>query len=263
MRVLHPYHMVTASPWPAYISLALFNAAVGAVGYFGGLPAGGSALLAAVAAVTLVLTLWLRDVVAEGTYLGDHTADVVRGLGLGTALFISTEVMVFVSLFWAYFHAALSPAVEVGVVWPSAGLAAIDPFALPLLNTVLLLSSGASVTYAHHGVVAGSRGAAAAGLAVTLGLAVVFTACQGVEYSTAPFSMQDGVYGTVFYASTGAHGFHVLLGTLFLGVGTARLLAHHLTSGHHEGLQFGIVYWHFVDVVWLFLFVAVYGFSAG
>ena len=263
MPTFHPFHMVTPSPWPLTISLALFNLAMAAVGYFSGLPYAGSGLLLGLATVVLILSLWLRDVVAEGTYLGDHTSDVVRGLGLGVTLFITTEVMVFVSIFWGYFHAALSPAVETGVCWPSAGIAAIDPFALPLLNTVLLLSSGAAVTYAHHGIVAGHRSAAVLGMAGTLVLAMVFTLCQGVEYSTAGFSMQDGVYGSVFYASTGAHGFHVLLGTLFLGVGAARLAASHLTTGHHMGLQFAIVYWHFVDVVWLFLFVVVYGFSAG
>lgn len=262
MFLFHPFHIVTVSPWPLYISVALFNLAIAAVSYFSGLQASGTVLLFALGVVVLVLALWLRDVVAEGTYLGDHTSDVVRGIGLGVVLFIATEVMVFVSIFWAYFHAALSPAVEVGVSWPSAGIAAIDPFALPLLNTILLLSSGAAVTYAHHGLVAGSRGATLAGMALTLVLAVVFTLCQGVEYQTAGFSMQDGVYGTVFYASTGAHGFHVLLGTLFLAVGAVRLYYYHLTTGHHMGLQFAIVYWHFVDVVWLVLFVVVYGFSA-
>jgi cytochrome c oxidase subunit 3 len=260
--LFHPFHIVTVSPWPLYISVALFDLAMAAVGYFSGLPYAGSGLLLGLGTVTLVLALWLRDVTAEGTYLGDHTSDVVRGIGLGVVLFITTEVMVFVSIFWAYFHAALSPAVEVGVSWPSAGIAAIDPFALPLLNTVLLLSSGAAVTYAHHGLVAGSRQATLVGMALTLTLATVFTVCQGVEYETAGFSMQDGVYGTVFYASTGAHGFHVLLGTLFLLVGAVRLYYYHLTTAHHMGLQFAIVYWHFVDVIWLVLFVVVYGFSA-
>jgi len=262
LPVFHPFHRVTASPWPLAISVALYNLAVAAVGSFTGLAGAGTALLCALLAVAFVLALWLRDVVAEGTYLGDHTSDVVRGIGLGVVLFITTEVRVFVAIFWAYFHAALSPAVEVGVSWPSAGIAAIDPFALPLLNTVLLLSSGAAVTYAHHGIVAGSRGSALVGMALTLLLAVVFTVCQGVEYQTAGFSMQDGVYGTVFYASTGAHGFHVALGTLFLLVGALRLFYGHLTTGHHRGLQFAIVYWHFVDLVWLVLFVVVYGFSA-
>lgn len=263
MPVFHPFHIVTASPWPLYISVALFNLALAAASYFGGLAGSGTVLVFSLAVVVLVIALWLRDVVVEGTYLGDHTSDVVRGIRLGVVLFIATEVMVFVSIFWAYFHAALSPAVEVGVSWPSAGIVAIDPFALPLLNTVLLLSSGAAVTYAHHGLVAGNRGATLAGMALTLVLATVFTLCQGVEYQTAGFSMQDGVYGTVFYASTGAHGFHVLLGTLFLAVGAVRLYYYHLTAGHHMGLQFAIVYWHFVDVVWLVLFVVVYGFSAG
>jgi cytochrome c oxidase subunit 3 len=262
MPVFHPFHMVTVSPWPLYISLALFNLAMGAVGYFNGLALSGSVLLFALGTVVLIMALWLRDVVSEGTYLGDHTSDVVRGIGFGVTLFIVTEIMVFVSIFWGYFHAALSPAVEVGVSWPSAGIAAIDPFALPLLNTVLLLSSGAAVTYAHHGLVAGDRGAALVGMGLTLALAAVFTLCQGIEYATAGFTMQDGVYGTVFYASTGAHGFHVILGTLFLLVGAVRLAAYHLTTAHHMGLQFAIVYWHFVDIVWLILFVVVYGFSA-
>jgi len=148
--------------------------------------------------------------------------------------------------------------VVLGSTWPPLGIDALNPFGVPLLNTLLLLSSGAFITYGHHALINGNRSGAIYGAALTIVLAVLFTGLQYLEYMEAGFTFSDSSYGTVFYASTGLHGLHVIVGTIFITVGFVRLILHHLTSDHHIGLESAILYWHFVDVVWLFLFVSVY-----
>ena len=238
-----PYHLVDPSPWPLLTSFALLTFAISAVLYFHSFPNSGYMLTLGLFLTTTVMILWFRDVVTEGTLLGDHTVAVQHGLTLGTALFITSEVFVFVSVFWAYFHSALSPTVELGAVWPPQGIEALDPYALPLLNTVLLLSSGATVTWAHHSLIQGDRKGAIIGNILTVVLALLFTYCQYIEYSTAPFSMSDSVYGSTFYAATGLHAIHVIIGNLFIIVGAVRLVLYHLTNHHHIGYESAILYW--------------------
>ena len=204
------------------------------------------------------MSFWFRDVISESTFLGDHTLAVQKGLNLGVILFITSEALFFLAIFWAFFHSALAPTVELGAQWPPMGIEAINPFELPLLNTILLLSSGVTVTYAHHSLIEGNRKSALYGLIATIILAVVFTGFQGVEYTVSSFTLADGVFGSCFYFGTGFHGLHVMIGTAFLSVGLWRVLAYHLTDNHHLGLEAGILYWHFVDVVWLFLFISIY-----
>ena len=201
---------------------------------------------------------WFGDVNAEGSFLGNHTKEVKKGLVLGFLLFVVSEVMAFASVFWAYFHNALSPAVELGGTWPPLGITPLDPFAIPLLNTFLLLSSGAFITYGHHALIGGLRKDAIISIFWTIVLAVVFTLFQYFEYSNADFSIADSIYGTVFYASTGLHGFHVIVGTIFIFWSFTRLIKYYISKQGHIGLESSILYWHFVDVVWLFLYMTVY-----
>jgi cytochrome c oxidase subunit 3 len=254
----HQFHMVEASPWPLLQSLALLTLTVSAVLYFNGVQHSEVLLGLGFFSTLFGMILWFRDVTIEGTYLGDHTFSVQKGLTMGVGLFILTEALFFFSIFWAYFHSSLSPNVELGGHWPPAGIEAMNPFAIPLLNTVLLLSSGATVTYAHHALIEGNRRAALIGVGMTLLFAIVFTSMQAFEYNEAGFTMADGVYGSVFYFSTGFHGLHVIVGTLFIAVAFVRLINYHLTDHHHIGFESSILYWHFVDVVWLFLYISVY-----
>lgn len=253
-----PFHLVDPSPWPILLSFSLLNTAIAAVLYFHGFQYGGALLILGLILSSFGMILWFRDVITEGTYLGHHTKEVKNGLMIGVILFIISEVFAFLSVFWAFFHSSLSPAIEIGGTWPPAGITPLDPFAIPLLNTFLLLSSGAFITYGHHALIAGDRKAAIDGVFMTILLACVFTGLQYFEYSEAGFTMSDGVYGSAFYASTGLHGFHVIVGTLFILVGFIRIINYQLTKEHHQGFEASILYWHFVDVVWLFLFVAVY-----
>lgn len=253
-----PYHMVEPSPWPIMLSFSLLNLTVAAVMYMHGHPNGDTLLSLGFFVTVFGMALWFRDIVSESTLLGHHTKEVTKGLTIGIVLFIISEVFAFLSVFWAFFHSSLSPAVEIGGVWPPQGITPLDPFGIPLLNTFLLLSSGAFVTYGHHALIKGDRRGAINGTLYTIILAIIFTALQYVEYSEAGFTIADSVFGSAFYASTGLHGLHVIIGTIFIGVGFIRIVNYHLTDTHHQGFEASILYWHFVDVVWLFLFVAVY-----
>ena len=253
-----PFHLVEVSPWPILVSFSLLTMAISAVMYMHGYPYGGSLLSLGFILTASGMTLWFRDVITEGTYLGCHTTQVQKGLTIGVVLFIISEVFAFLSVFWAFFHSSLSPAIEIGGIWPPIGITPLDPFAIPLLNTFLLLSSGAFITYGHHALIAGNRKGAIDGVILTIILAVIFTALQYYEYSEAGFTIADGVYGSAFFASTGLHGIHVIIGTIFIAVALIRIINYQLTNKHHNGFESSILYWHFVDVVWLFLFVAVY-----
>lgn len=248
--------MVTPSPWPILSSFALLSLALSSVLMF----QGGGVLLFVGSLLSVIgsMLFWFRDVILEGSYEGSHTSKVVKGIHIGMILFIVSEVLFFFSIFWAYFHSALSPAVEIGNFWPPKGIEAINPWELPLLNTVILLSSGSTVTYAHHSLIEGNRQGALTGMFLTIVLALVFTILQGIEYFNSTFTMSDGIYGSCFYFGTGFHGLHVIIGTIFLLVGLYRIWNYQLTESHHLGLEAGILYWHFVDVVWLFLFIAIY-----
>ena len=254
----HPFHLVSPSPWPFNTSVALLNTALTAGLSFHLFFHKMSTLMFSLTSVAYSMSLWFRDVISEGTYLGNHTLAVQRGLNMGVALFIISEVLFFLAIFWAFFHSALSPTIELGAKWPPMGIESINPFELPLLNTIILLSSGVTVTYSHHSLIQGNRKAGLDGLVFTVGLALIFTALQGVEYTVASFTISDGTYTSCFYFGTGFHGFHVIIGTIFLSVGFWRYLAYHLTENHHLGYESGILYWHFVDVVWLFLYISVY-----
>jgi len=252
------FHLVSPSPWPLFTSIALLTLTTTGVLSMHNFNNAGYIWLLALISVISSMSLWFRDVISEGTYLGNHTLSVQRGLNMGVGLFIVSEGLFFLAIFWAFFHSALSPNIELGAQWPPMGIQSINPFELPLLNTVILLSSGFTVTYAHHSLIQGNRNGTLYGLVFTVILAIIFTALQGIEYSVSSFTISDGTFGSCFYFGTGFHGLHVIIGTAFLVVGLWRVLAYHSTDNHHLGLESAILYWHFVDVVWLFLFISIY-----
>ena len=254
----HPFHLVSPSPWPIYTCISLLTLTTSGVLSMHGFANAEYFLALAFVLVISSMSFWFRDVISEATYLGNHTLAVQRGLNMGVALFIVSEALFFLAIFWAFFHSALSPTVELGAQWPPMGLEAINPFELPLLNTVILLSSGVTVTYAHHSLIQGNRKGALYGLVSTVILAIIFTGFQGIEYTVSSFTISDGTFGSCFYFGTGFHGLHVMIGTAFIAVGLWRVLAYHSTDNHHLGTESAILYWHFVDVVWLFLFVSIY-----
>ena len=254
----HPFHLVSPSPWPLNTSISLLSLTCSGVLRMHVFNHAIVFVLFSLLCLIVSMSLWFRDIIFEGSYLGDHTLAVQRGLNLGVGLFIVSEALFFLAIFWAYFHSALGPTVELGTGWPPTGVEAVNPFELPLINTVILLSSGFTVTYAHHSLIENNRNGTLDGLAFTVVLAVIFTCCQGIEYVVSFFSFGDSSFGSSFYFGTGFHGLHVIIGTIFLAVGLWRMLAYHITENHHLGLESGILYWHFVDVVWIFLFISIY-----
>nr|YP_010148949.1 cytochrome c oxidase subunit III [Pygmaeocidaris prionigera]QQV69853.1 cytochrome c oxidase subunit III [Pygmaeocidaris prionigera] len=252
----HPYHLVDQSPWPLTGAISGLMMTSGLVLWFHTQ----SLILLTLGFVLLILTMinWWRDVIREATFQGSHTAPVENGLRYGMILFITSEVCFFFAFFWAFFHSSLAPTVEIGVTWPPTGITPLNPFLVPLLNTAVLLSSGVTITWAHHSILAGNRTEAIQALFLTVALGVYFTMLQAWEYYDAPFTIADSVYGSTFFVATGFHGLHVIIGTTFLLVCFFRLVSFHFSTHHHFGFEAAAWYWHFVDVVWLFLYISIY-----
>lgn len=258
LKTKHSFHLVDPSPWPLVASLGALAMTTGGVLYMHKFYGGGQLLLTGFFIILYVMYTWWRDIVREATYEEQHTFAVQRGLRLGMILFIVSELMFFFAFFWAFFHSSLAPTFAIGGVWPPQAIETIQTSGIPLTNTFFLLSSGATVTWAHHAIIVRAKKQALIGLILTLILAILFTGLQGLEYYEAPFSISDSVYGSCFYMATGFHGFHVFVGTISLLISFIRIVFNHFTNTHHFGFESAAWYWHFVDVVWLFLFITVY-----
>nr|YP_010868909.1 cytochrome c oxidase subunit III [Hilara brevispina]WGU46325.1 cytochrome c oxidase subunit 3 [Hilara brevispina] len=252
----HPFHLVDYSPWPLTGAIGAMTTVSGLVKWFHQYDM--SLLLLGTFITTLTMYQWWRDISREGTFQGLHTMSVSKGLRWGMILFIVSEVFFFISFFWAFFHSSLSPAIELGAMWPPAGIIPFNPFQIPLLNTAILLSSGVTVTWAHHSLMEGNHSQTTQGLFFTVLLGIYFSILQAYEYIEAPFTIADAVYGSTFFMATGFHGFHVLIGTTFLIICLMRHLNNHFSKTHHFGFEAAAWYWHFVDIVWLFLYVTIY-----
>ena len=261
LRTAHQYHLVDPSPWPIFGSLGGFCLTVGGVLYMHKFSGGWSLFLTGLFIVILTMFVWWQDVIREATFEGCHTITVQKGLRLGMILFIISEVMFFFAFFWAFFHSSFAPVFNIGSVWPPKCISLISTYTVPLTNTFFLLASGATVTWAHHAILARAKKHTIIALIFTLIFAILFSFLQSVEYLNAPFSISDGIYGSCFFMLTGFHGFHVFIGTIALFVAFIRVILNHFTNKHHFGFEAAIWYWHFVDVVWLFLFINVYWWS--
>ncbi|ESR24935.1 cytochrome c oxidase subunit 3 [Lutibaculum baratangense] len=264
----HDYHLVDPSPWPIIGALAALVITTGGVLFMHGM--GPWLLILGALMVVFTMISWWRDVVREAEHGGYHTPVVQLHHRYGMILFIASEVMFFVAWFWAYFDASLFPheAIQysrveaLGGVWPPEGIETFDPWHLPLINTLILLTSGTTVTWAHHALLHNDRNGLKWGLILTIALGLIFTSVQAYEYSHAAFDFGGNIYGATFYMATGFHGAHVIIGTIFLIVCLIRALKGHFTPTHHFGFEAAAWYWHFVDVVWLFLFASIYVWGA-
>nr|AOY39401.1 cytochrome c oxidase subunit 3 [Rhysodes sp. BMNH-844233] len=252
----HTYHLVEYSPWPLTGALGAMITMSGLIKWFHQF----SSTLMMIGLTITIMTMfqWWRDVTRESTMQGLHTMKVTLGLKWGMILFIVSEVFFFISFFWGFFHSSLSPSIELGNTWPPLGISPFNPLQIPLLNTMILLSSGISVTWAHHSLMENNYKQALQGLLTTVLLGIYFTILQGFEYWEAPFTMSDSVYGSTFFMATGFHGLHVIIGSTFLLVCLVRLTLNHFSPIHHFGFEAAAWYWHFVDVVWLFLYISLY-----
>lgn len=262
-HVPHPYHMVEPSLWPLFGAISAILIATGIIfvahyqNYW--------FLIAGFLGAVSTMYVWWRDVVREARTPDLHKLVTQIGLRYGMALFISSEVMFFVSFFWAYFNFFFFPS-HMGYmfapVWPPQHVTTIDPFAVPLFNTMVLLLSGTTITWAHHALLEGDRRGMIQGLAATVFLGLSFLCGQAYEYTHSPFNFyHGGIFPSVFFIATGFHGFHVIVGTTFLIVNLVRAIKGQFSVKRHFGFEAAAWYWHFVDVVWLFLFVCIYYFG--
>jgi len=272
----HDYHIIDPSPWPFLGSVGAFVLAIGGIAFMR-YHSGGELvlfhanltspwiLLIGVMIVLYTMYGWWSDTIKESKE-GHHTRVVSLHLRYGMIMFIASEVMFFVAWFWAFFDASLFPgeASQVartaftGGMWPPKGIEVLDPLHLPLYNTVILLLSGTTVTWAHHALIHNDRKGLITGLTLTVLLGLLFSSVQAYEYAHAPFAFKDSIYGATFFMATGFHGFHVIIGTIFLAVCLLRSLRGDFTPTKHFGFEAAAWYWHFVDVVWLFLFFSIY-----
>jgi len=270
----HPFHLVDASPLPFLVSMVLGAALCMTAFFFHDWPAADSLTLATIAyahgkpfyiiywgvfILLLALILWWGlSISTEITFHGAHPKAAQKGLRFGMVLFITSEVMFFFAFFWAFFHSSIAPAVSIGAIWPPKGIETLNPLHLPLANTVILLSSGVATVWAHRALIAGYKDQILLSLVIACFYGLLFSWLQFLEYGLANFAISDGVFGSVFYMATGFHGFHVIVGTSLLLFTYWRLAQDHFSRERHLGFEAAAWYWHFVDVVWLFLFVAVY-----
>nr|YP_009725535.1 cytochrome c oxidase subunit III [Homoeoxipha nigripes]QHQ73126.1 cytochrome c oxidase subunit 3 [Homoeoxipha nigripes] len=255
-QTFHPFHLVNYSPWPLTGGIGAMTIASGLVEWFHHY----NLNIFNIGLMIILLTMyqWWRDISRESTFQGLHTLKVNLGLRWGMILFITSEVFFFASFFWAFFHSCLSPNIELGSIWPPTGIITFNPLQIPLLNTSILLASGITVTWAHHSLIHFNFSQTSKALVLTITLGIYFSVLQMFEYYEAPFTISDSVYGSIFFIATGFHGLHVIIGTIFLSVCLIRHLNNHFSSTHHFGFEAASWYWHFVDIVWLFLYISIY-----
>lgn len=251
----HPFHLVTISPWPIIISFSLFNNLISVIIWFHKI---NYFILLSIPCTLICIYQWWRDVTRESTFQGWHTFPVYLGLRIGIILFIISEIFFFISFFWAYFHSSLAPSIEVGQLWPPLGIKPFNPFDIPLINTIILISSGITVTWTHHSILNKNYPESFKSLLITIILGIYFTLLQLIEYLESPFTISDSIYGSTFFIATGFHGLHVIIGTLFLSACFFRIHLLHFSKLHHFGFEAAAWYWHFVDVIWLFLYISIY-----
>lgn len=259
----HLYHIVSISPWPLLGAFSTFLFVISLAMYFHQFKFGFILVLFSFFLILITMQRWWADVIKEATWAGYHTKLIQKGLKIGIILFIISEIMFFFAFFWAFFHSSLAPITQIGSTWPPTGVIPLDPFNIPIINTAILLLSGCTLTLSHYALRVNKIFFQYLGLGCTIFFAIQFTFEQLYEYIIAPFSLSDSIYGTTFYMATGLHGLHVIVGTLFLIICFIRLFFGHYSAIHHVGFEAAIWYWHFVDVVWLFLFATIYCWGAG
>nr|YP_010583005.1 cytochrome c oxidase subunit III [Yangisunda tiani]UGN61451.1 cytochrome c oxidase subunit III [Yangisunda tiani] len=252
----HPFHLVDKSPWPLTGSIGLMTTLLGMTLWFSNSNMNNMTMGTMMIIMTMIQ--WWRDVTREASYQGLHTNKVILSMKMGMILFITSEVFFFLSFFWAFFHSSLAPTIEMGMKWPPMGIMVFNPINIPMLNTMILLGSGVTITWAHHSLLNKNYSKMNQAMLITVLLGLYFSMLQLYEYMESTFCIADSVYGSTFFMATGFHGLHVIIGTIFIAVSGWRMKMLHFSTNHHVGFEASAWYWHFVDVVWLFLYINIY-----
>ncbi len=258
----YSFHLVSNSSWPLTTSISVLSFLLGNLLLIQNKLGGELLTLCSLIGLSLSLIFWFYDIIIEGTFIGDHTTQVQNSLNIGFILFVISEICVFFSLFYSYFFHSLVPSIELGSLWPPIGIITLDSYSVPLLNTLILLISGFTITASHNFILSPNmtnsfyRGRTY--LLITLILGILFTALQGFEYWNAPFTITDSIFGSSFFILTGCHALHILVGTTLLIISLIRYSLSHFSSSHHMLFSFSAIYWHFLDLFWLLIFFALY-----
>nr|AZL93430.1 cytochrome c oxidase subunit 3 [Platygaster sp. ZJUH_2016029] len=255
-NMFHPFHLVTWSPWPFLISISLMNIMMSMILKMNF----NLSIYMWMSMTTLLLCSyqWWRDVIRESTFQGFHNKYITLHLNKGMLMFIISEILFFFSFFWSFFHMMLSPSINIGSNWPPKSINIFNPFNIPLLNTIILLSSGMFITWSHYSIMNNNFNKSLLSIKSTILLGLIFTFFQYTEYKNSMYSINDSSFGTTFFITTGFHGIHVIIGTFFIIISFKRLKSTHFSFNHHFGFEASAWYWHFVDVIWLFLFTFMY-----
>nr|QBP33747.1 cytochrome c oxidase subunit 3 [Bombus kashmirensis] len=256
MKKNFPYHMVTESPWPIITSINLMNLMLSTILWIYL-----NILFLMIMNLIMLITssiLWFRDIIRESTFQGMHSLSIISMMKFSMIMFIISELFFFISFFWTFFHNSISPAIEINYMWPPKMIKFFNPFEIPLLNSIILISSGFTVTLSHYFLLNNKFKKSISYLITTIMLGIYFNMMQIFEYKNSFFCINDSIFGSIFYLSTGFHGIHVIMGTLMLLYSLIRLSKNHFSSIHHINFEFSIWYWHFVDVIWLFIYMFYY-----
>nr|ALO64355.1 cytochrome c oxidase subunit III [Lasioglossum morio] len=251
----HPFHMVTISPWPLMTSWSILNLLMSVIYWFNSFNF--YFMLFNLLNLMMILYQWWRDVVRESTMQGCHTLNVLKLLKFGMILFIISELFFFISFFWTYLHSAIAPSIEIGMTWPPKNITMFNPYDIPLLNSIILISSGFTITWSHN-LLVNNKKKSTTPLIFTIILGCYFSFIQMIEYYEAPFTINDGIFGSIFFMTTGFHGLHVMLGIMFLLTSLIRMNLNHFSKIHHFHFEAATWYWHFVDIIWLALYILIY-----
>lgn len=260
MRIGHSYHLVEVSPWPITLGISVLSLLIGNILLYSNIFLGFELIGISLISIIYSVFYWFKDIIIEGTYRGEHTKKVERGLNIGFILFVISEVCVFFGLFFAYFYNALIPSIEVGGIWPPIGIITLDYKAVPLLNTLILLSSGFSITACHNYILNRDYNKSLLYLIMTILLGLIFIYFQYFEYFSSAFTITDSVFGSSFFILTGCHGLHIIIGSSFLLLTLFRFS--HFSFHHHVQFTSAAIYWHFLDAVWLVLYFILYCWAA-
>nr|WDY83697.1 cytochrome coxidase subunit III [Apis laboriosa] len=256
MKKNFPFHMVTFSPWPIILSFSLLNTLISTAIWIYSLNY--IFFMYNLMNSSLITMLWFRDIIRESTFQGLHTNYIINFLKFSMILFIISELMFFISFFWTFFHSSISPNIEVDMTWPPKDIKFFNPFEIPLLNSFILVTSGFTVTLSHYFLIKNYFNLSKFYLMLTIFLGFYFTILQSIEYLNSFFCFNDSIYGSIFFMATGFHGLHVLIGSIFLFVSLYRMMKIQFSNMHNINFELAIWYWHFVDVIWLFLYTFIY-----
>nr|QBP33721.1 cytochrome c oxidase subunit 3 [Bombus asiaticus] len=256
MKKNFPFHMVTNSPWPIIVAINSMNLMLSIILWIYL-----NNMLIMIINLLMLLTstlMWFRDIIRESTFQGMHSMFIMSMMKFSMIMFIISELFFFISFFWTFFHNSISPSIEINSMWPPKMIKFFNPFEIPLLNSIILIMSGFTVTLSHYNLLNNKFNSSISTLIITIMLGFYFNIMQIFEYYNSFFCINDSIFGSIFFLSTGFHGTHVLIGTFMLSYSLIRMKNYHFSSIHHINFEFSIWYWHFVDIIWLFIYMFYY-----